>query len=515
MKQIRTVLPLMITLALVVVGTSAASSVRAQGKEVKPGVLRAVVKLMTPFEFSKDAGTLCSGTVLNQDGYILTNFHCVGYPVGSERDRELERAGLRPGDLYNRQGTSVVAIAGDPRRLPVPTYVARVVAADPELDLAVLKITSYINGKQPLLAALPLVSLPLADSDTVNPPDEILVIGYPGSRGDTVAATAVKIASLVDEDEDGYVDWVATDLSVMQGGSGGAAVNTRGELVGISTGQVCGAQGLIRPINRAVMLIERAYRAGETTSSVGDAAIGSGRGTVDGLNFGPFTFGAGFKGGDVTDAAPAFAAQIGEVHAAIPYQAMRDGMRWAYTWQLDGKTIAGESELKWQYGPSGVLDIFVKSRNGLPDGAYRLQLSLDEMAAQEGQFVIGDPHFKNTPQKPNAADRVAGVTITGSVIDHSTRKPIQGAAIAFLLPGKTVRDYDADNSKGKANTVQSYGVTDANGIFTADSPLARAEVYSVIVSARGYERIAENRALAIDQDEPDIIELNPIEMDRR
>ena len=120
------------------------------------------------------------------------------------------------------------------------------------------------------------------------------------------------------------------------------------------------------------------------------------------------------------------------------------------------------------------------------------------------------------PQKPTADERSTGVTVSGTIIDHSTRKPIQGAAIAFLSPGKTVGDYDADNSKGKANTVQAYGVANANGVFTSDTPLERGQTYSVIVSAKGYERIAENEALGRSAtDDPDIVELEPIEMDRR
>ena len=81
----------------------------------------------------------------------MTSFHCVGYPNDGTRDRELDRAGLKPGDLYNRQGTSVIAVTNDLRYLPVPAYTSRVIVADPDLDLAVLKITGYLqNSKQPL-----------------------------------------------------------------------------------------------------------------------------------------------------------------------------------------------------------------------------------------------------------------------------------------------------------------------------------------------------------------------------
>lgn len=83
-----------------------------------------------------------------------------------------------------------------------------------------------------------------------------------------------------------------------------------------------------------------------------------------------------------------------------------------------------------------------------------------------------------------------------------------------LLPGMTVDDFDNDDSKGKADTVLSYGIANASGIFTLETPLPRGEVYSVIVGIKGYQRIAEDDALEITEDDPDLIELDPIEMER-
>ena len=66
----------------------------------------------------------------------------------------------------------------------------------------------------------------------------------------------------------------------------------------------------------------------------------------------------------------------------------------------------------------------------------------------------------------------------------------------------TVDDFDADKSKGKANTVLSYGTTDADGTFTIDTPLPRGDVYTAIVGAKGYQRIAEDDALEITAGRP-------------
>ncbi len=104
------------------------SAPRAQAldKDVAQNILRASVKLLTPLDADENSGSLCSGSMLDQEGYILTNFHCIGYPTSGPKDTELESLGLKPGDLFNEKGLSVVAVTDDPRRLPKPTYVAQV-----------------------------------------------------------------------------------------------------------------------------------------------------------------------------------------------------------------------------------------------------------------------------------------------------------------------------------------------------------------------------------------------------
>ena len=192
---------------------------------------------------------------------------------------------------------------------------------------------------------------------------------------------------------------------------------------------------------------------------------------------------------------------------------MRNGTPWGYAWQLDGKEVSGESKLSWKFGPSGVLDLYLKSKSGLPEGSYNLQIQLQNKVVQEGKFVIGSAKPVDTPQKPSK-NQSQGVTITGAVIDSSTRRRIQGAAVVFLVPGSTVDDFDSDKSKGKADTVLSYGVTNSSGIFTIQTPLPRDQSYSVIVGAKGYSRIAEDDALTIELTDPDLVELDPIELDR-
>lgn len=490
--------------------------VAAMSRDAGPGLLRAAVKLMTPFEFSKDAGSLCSAAILNQEGYILTSFRCVGYGGGAERDRELERAGFRPGDYFNRQGVSIVAVTSDLRYLPAPTYVARVLVADPELDLAVLKISGYLNSKQPLPKTLPIVALPLGDSTRLAAADEVRVIGF-GS--DIVSAAPGKVTRLADAAGDDGPDWLQIDVPFRPGNGGAPVVNAQGELIGVATERWQDANGearyLVRPAQRAIALIQRALRAGESVAGVGDVGPGPEQKSAPGQTIGALTFGAGFRNGDLTDPAFGFVDGTTAVHAAVSFQGLRDGLRWGYAWRLDGQSLASKNGLKWIYGATGVLDLYLASERGLADGVYTLQIFVEDVLAQEGRFTVTAPDRTRAPQKPSDVERDAGVTVIGVVTDHSTRKPIQGAAVAFLRPGKTIRDYDADASKDKSDTVQALGVTSANGVFISDALLARGQAYGMVVAAQGYRRIAGDAALSLVADEPPIVQLESIKLDRQ
>lgn len=497
----------------------AAPAAQALDRDVAQRILRASVKLMTPFDADENAGSLCSGTMLDQEGYILTNFHCVGYPAGG-RDPELEDLGLAPGDFFNARGLSVVAITDDARRLPKPSYIAQVLSYDPELDIAVMKIVAYYNSKQELPETLPVVAMDLADSDAVETLDDVIVVGYPGIAGDTVTATEGRISGFMDEDGDDEFDWFKTDVLVNQGNSGGAAINEQGQLIGVPTARVQDQSGnviyLIRPLNRAVPYIEEARQIGASGGQVA-AKPPSGSETRPGGKpaFGEITFGTGFdEDAGVLGEGTTFTSGVKEIHAGLPYEGMRDGIDWGYMWQFEGQDITGNTELEWEFGMSGVLDLNLSGKKGLTDGSYNLQVYVRDDLVQEAGFGIGQrPGGVKPSQKPKPAED-RGVTITGTVLDYATGRPIANAIVVFLKSGLTVDDFDEDESDGKVDTVLAYGVTDTEGLYTIDRPLPRGDVYSAIVGAKGYERIAEDFALEITEDDPDLVELDPLELER-
>src|SRR5690348_4575201 len=139
---------------------------------------------------------LGSGVIVRADGHILTNHHVID---GAEEIKV---------DLSTRR-----------------TYSAKVIGSDAPSDLAVLKISA---------SDLPV--LQLADSDKVRVGDIALAVGNPLGIGETVTAGIISAKGRATGSGDGsFQDFLQTDAPINKGNSGGALVNTRGELVGINS----------------------------------------------------------------------------------------------------------------------------------------------------------------------------------------------------------------------------------------------------------------------------------------
>jgi Do/DeqQ family serine protease len=137
-----------------------------------------------------------SGVIVNSQGYILTNHHVVDGAV--EIKVEL---------TDNR------------------TFTAKLVGSDPPSDLAVLKVD-----------ATNLPTLTLGDSDKVRVGDVVLAIGNPLGIGQTVTSGIISAKSRATGLSDGsFEDFLQTDAAINRGNSGGALINTSGELVGINS----------------------------------------------------------------------------------------------------------------------------------------------------------------------------------------------------------------------------------------------------------------------------------------
>jgi len=149
---------------------------------------------------SPQAQSSGSGVIVEQDGYIVTNYHVV----------------------KNAEEIEVVFFDNN-------TATAKLVATDPSTDLALLKV----DVKE-------LPSIRMGNSDSVRVGDWVMAVGNPFDLASTVTAGIVsakgrKIDILGENASTPVESFIQTDAAVNPGNSGGALVNLQGELIGINT----------------------------------------------------------------------------------------------------------------------------------------------------------------------------------------------------------------------------------------------------------------------------------------
>ena len=172
---------------------------------------------------------LGSGVIVSTDGYILTNHHVID---GAE-EIEIEMTGRQPLD-------------------------AKLVGSDPPSDLAVLKIN-----------ASDLTALALADSDKVQVGDLVLAVGNPLGIGQTVTMGIISAKSRRTGLSNGsFEDVLQTDAPINRGNSGGALVDSNGNLVGINSQILSPSGGSIGigfaiPSNMARDVLDQLLKSGE------------------------------------------------------------------------------------------------------------------------------------------------------------------------------------------------------------------------------------------------------------
>ena len=138
-----------------------------------------------------------SGVIISTDGYIITNNHVI-----ADTDK-----------LYVTTNDN-------------EEYEATVIGSDPMTDIALIKINA--TGLRPI---------PFGDSEALQVGEWVLAIGNPFNLSSTVTAGIVsaKGRSTAADGDLKIASFIQTDAAVNSGNSGGALVNTRGELVGINT----------------------------------------------------------------------------------------------------------------------------------------------------------------------------------------------------------------------------------------------------------------------------------------
>ncbi len=177
----------------------------------------------------RKASSLGSGFIIRENGIVVTNNHVI-----SGADDILVRVGEKE-------------------------YKAKVIGADPYMDIAVLEMDTK-NKFEPVS---------FGDSDKARVGDWAVAIGNPFGLGGTVTAGIISARNR-DINLTRYDDFIQTDASINQGNSGGPLFNLKGEVIGINTAIIAPGQsgsigiGFAIPANAASNVIDQLIEFGET-----------------------------------------------------------------------------------------------------------------------------------------------------------------------------------------------------------------------------------------------------------
>jgi Do/DeqQ family serine protease len=360
---------------------------------------------------------LGSGVTVSDDGYVITNHHVID---GAENIR-VEYSGGK-------------------------THRAKLIGSDAPSDLAVLKVDA---------SNLPV--LPLGDSDKVRVGDVVLAVGNPLGIGQTVTAGIISAKGRSTGLSDGsFEDFLQTDAPINRGNSGGALVNTAGELIGINSQILSPSGGNIGiafaiPSNMARDVRDQLVKAGKVSRGqlgvsiqplTEDLAAGFGLKDSNGvlvndvMNDSPAAR-AGIKAGDVI-------RRINGDQVANPNQlrnkisSMKPGTEVTVTIVRDRQEQQIKVRLGEYRGPANQSD--ENGQNGAPEGGQaRLGISIQpltpDIARQLGLRGVSSGLVVSDID-PGGPAAEAGIR-PGDVILEANRQTVRSAADLQRAIGKS------------------------------------------------------------------------------
>lgn len=231
-QELPSLAPMLESVTPAVVNIATKSRVRIRENPLlQDPFFRRFFDLPEQYRQQRPAQSLGSGVVVDaKRGYVLTNNHVID------------------------KADEITVTLQNGRELT-----AELVGADPETDIAVLKVKP--DGVK-------LTALPLGDSNALRVGDFVVAVGNPFGLGQTVTSGIVSALGRTGLGIEGYEDFIQTDASINPGNSGGALVNLRGELVGINTAILAPSGGNIGigfaiPSNMAQAVMQQLIEHGE------------------------------------------------------------------------------------------------------------------------------------------------------------------------------------------------------------------------------------------------------------
>lgn len=206
-------------------------------QKVLPSVVGINVEYSVSSIFYRNTGSTAtaegSGIIISTDGYILTNNHIVNSTVNSSY-YELGKANKVTVYLYNDS----------------TAYEASIIGTDEQTDLAVIKIDK--SG---------LVASELGDSNSVQVGEFAMAIGNPLGMQSSVSSGMISAVNRKVTTDGKVYTLIQTDAAINSGNSGGALVNSKGQVIGINTLKMAGSSvegmGFAIPINSTKTIYEQ------------------------------------------------------------------------------------------------------------------------------------------------------------------------------------------------------------------------------------------------------------------
>ncbi len=367
-------------------------------------IQRATVFILQARNVGNNLQVTCvgTGTVVSRAGLILTNAHNTVASADC------------PGD------TILIALSVRLDEPPVPKYRASVAQSDNGLDLALLRITSGVDGRQidPTTIALPFVDL--ADSSTVKLDDTLTIIGYPGIGNDPISNVRGTVSGFFSEPAGGERSWIKTSAAIPGTMTGGGAYNEAGELIGIPTTAPVTANSAnvrciwdtngdgavntqdacipigddinaLRPSNFARSLL-RAASLGLTLRAVNDFTTTAPTSAVSGtpgfrrLFFSPAVNDAGMP----TTVLRSLPAGSNSLYLFFDFQNMTAETVYSLRVTTDGipNSTFSLAPVRWGGGADGMWYLGSNSQ-AWPNGVYEFTLFANGVAADTARLVIG------------------------------------------------------------------------------------------------------------------------------
>jgi Do/DeqQ family serine protease len=353
-----------------------------------------------------------SGVIISEDGYIVTNNHVI------QDATELEVT------LNNNK-----------------SYQAKLVGTDSKMDIALLKIEA--DEKLPFTV--------FGNSDEIKVGEWVLAVGNPYNLNSTVTAGIVS-AKARNLAKDGIQSFIQTDAAVNPGNSGGALVNTRGELIGINTmissptGSYTGYSFAV-PSNIALKIIEDLMQFGNVQRGV-----------------------LGIEGGELNSN---YAKEIGVKETQGFYinkvtknsGAEKAGLRKGdIIIQLDDKKIIGFAELTAYINTKRPNDIVqVRIIRDEKDSVIPVKLSKKELLSYEFNGIEFEDLDSAEKKQFNIKEGVKIKSISNS--EYAEYAEMLKGAIILSIDGQKVKDMETVSTylAKKENQKARYQIITKNG----------------------------------------------------